>query len=324
VQFIANGGKLELMSGNLNVLVTGANGFIASHLIPALNDSGYKVSGAVRNKMPLSGVNKTVAVGDVGAQTDWSTALTGVDIVIHLADVSPGKATSMEQFDFVSRQGTAMLAQQAADASVQQFLFLSTAALLPRNSNAPISEAEAFIPSDMRNQKDYYARAKRRAEQKLWEISKRSGLGVTVIRSPLVLGQDGIGNVRLLRRAIEEGLPLPFRSVTENRRDYISADVLSAFFIHCMQRPESIGATFHVSDGRPLSTYQLLIQLGKLARKPPRLFSFPHTILIGLLNTLGQKNLADQLFGDFQLDTSQANQLLGWTPPETGNISTLR
>lgn len=316
------------MNCTQNVLVTGANGFVASHLIPILKNSGYKVTGAVRTSRTLTGLDKTVVVGDLGPQTDWSEALKDINIVIHLAAVSPGdidrELASMDQFETINRQGTINLAQQAVEAPVQQFLFMSTAALLPVCSDTPIHEAQARIPSEISNQKDCYARAKGQAEQDLREIGERNGLGVTIIRPPMILGHDGGGNVRLLRSAIEKGIPLPFRSVTKNRRDYISVDVLSAFVLHCIQRPESIGSTFHVSDGKPLSTRQLIVQLGKLGKRQPRLFPFPQSILTRLLNILGKKNVANQLLGDFLLDTAHANAILDWKPPESGNISMLR
>lgn len=79
-----------------------------------------------------------------------------------------------------------------------------------------------------------------------------------------------------------------------------------------------------MSDGKPLSTRQLIVQLGKLGKRQPRLFPFPEFILARLLTILGKKSVANQLLGNFLLDTDQANKLLNWKPPESGNISTLR
>ena len=72
----------------MNVLVTGANGFIGSALCDKLLADRYHVRGAVRNaaqKLALPSGIEGVFVGDIGPETDWSEALVGIDVVVHLA-----------------------------------------------------------------------------------------------------------------------------------------------------------------------------------------------------------------------------------------------
>jgi len=72
----------------INVLVTGATGFIGRALCDKLLADGYLVRGAVRSAAQMtvlpSGV-EGVMVGDIGPETDWSEALVGIDGVVHLA-----------------------------------------------------------------------------------------------------------------------------------------------------------------------------------------------------------------------------------------------
>jgi nucleoside-diphosphate-sugar epimerase len=68
------------------VLVTGATGFVARSLLPLLSERGYCVRGAIRRPDAVLPPDvEPVAIGDIGPQTDWRAALTGVDMVIHLA-----------------------------------------------------------------------------------------------------------------------------------------------------------------------------------------------------------------------------------------------
>ena len=72
----------------MNVLVTGANGFIGRALCRRLSADGYKVRGAVRGVAQMTALPPGVEgaqVGDIGPNTDWSKALNGVDTVVHLA-----------------------------------------------------------------------------------------------------------------------------------------------------------------------------------------------------------------------------------------------
>ena len=72
----------------MNVLITGANGFIGQALCKSMLVDGYQVLGAVRDAAQMmalpSGV-EGVVVGDIGSETDWSKALDGINVIVHLA-----------------------------------------------------------------------------------------------------------------------------------------------------------------------------------------------------------------------------------------------
>lgn len=81
------------MPANLNnaplssdkVLVTGANGFIGRPLCAALIKKQGSVKAAVRNADGLTSNRDTVAIGSIDGATDWSIALQGIEVVVHLA-----------------------------------------------------------------------------------------------------------------------------------------------------------------------------------------------------------------------------------------------
>ena len=72
----------------MNILITGANGFIGRALCRRLSADGYKIRGAVRGVTQMTALSsraEEVQVGKIGSDTDWSKALNGVDTVVHLA-----------------------------------------------------------------------------------------------------------------------------------------------------------------------------------------------------------------------------------------------
>ena len=65
------------------VLVTGATGFVGRGLVPRLMRDGYEIRAATRGPADLS--IESIVVGSIGPETEWSRALDGVDLVVHLA-----------------------------------------------------------------------------------------------------------------------------------------------------------------------------------------------------------------------------------------------
>jgi glucose-1-phosphate thymidylyltransferase len=68
----------------MNILVTGANGFVGRALCAGLAEQGFNVVAAMRKENSISGC-KTIAVGEIHANTLWKDALKEVDVVVHLA-----------------------------------------------------------------------------------------------------------------------------------------------------------------------------------------------------------------------------------------------
>ena len=116
----------------MNVLVTGASGFIGRVLCSTLLAKGHLIRAAIRSKgsvSPAKGLG-VVAVGEVSAQTDWSAALEGVDCVIHCAArvhvMQETDADALLAYRAVNVAGTHRLAEQAAELGVRRLVFLSS------------------------------------------------------------------------------------------------------------------------------------------------------------------------------------------------------
>ena len=81
----------QVMSKKL-VLVTGATGFIGSHLVRELIERGDEVVALVRRTSafaPLESLGARLAFGDITDASSVTAAVEGVEVVYHLADISP-------------------------------------------------------------------------------------------------------------------------------------------------------------------------------------------------------------------------------------------
>jgi uncharacterized protein YbjT (DUF2867 family) len=107
----------------MNVLVTGANGFVGRAVVRRLAQLGMKVRGAMRKAVPVEGC-EPVAVDDIGAHTDWRDAIAGIDVVVHLAArvhvMRETAADPLAAFRAVNVAGTLALATAAKAAGVRR------------------------------------------------------------------------------------------------------------------------------------------------------------------------------------------------------------
>jgi nucleoside-diphosphate-sugar epimerase len=295
----------------MNVLVTGANGFVGRCLCRVLRESGMRVRGAVRSAIETVD-SDPVVVGDIGADTPWRSALDGIDAVVHLAArVHVMRDTALDPqaaFDAVNLHGTTHLAQQARAAGVKRFVFVSSAKVHGESTTArPYTEDQAPQPQDP------YAISKWAAEQALPGIAG-SDMKLAILRPPLVYGPHVRGNFLALLKAVQRGWPLPLGAI-DNRRSLLYVDNLADAILRCVTHPAAAGATFLISDRQDLSTPELVRALAASLEVRARLIDLPPGILRAAATLIGRRAAVERLTGSLQLDTSRIAASLGWSPP---------
>jgi nucleoside-diphosphate-sugar epimerase len=300
----------------VRVLVTGANGFVGKHLCRFLLENGFSVAGAVRTESGLDhlpdGVTGVI-VGEVGSNTEWGAALTGVDSVVHLAArvhiIKERSQDPLAAFREVNVEGTRCLVEKAAACGVSRFVFLSSVGVNGEETEEPFSE------EDPPNPHDPYSQSKWEAEQDLVERVSRAGeLKVVVLRPPLVYGPNGVGNLVRLLAWVDRGIPLPLASV-RNRRSFVYVGNLVHAIGHCLEHPSAANQTFLVSDGEDVSTPELIRELGQALNRPVRLFPVSPTILKVAGLATGRSKDIQRLVGSLTMSTEKVSRLTGWNPP---------
>lgn len=298
------------------VLVTGASGFIGSHLLAALSERGLPARAAVR--MAVGGASDLILhdrciVGTVDGRTDWSAALSGCDTVVHLAacvHVMRERRDVRAAYRETNVEATRALARQSAAAGIRRFLLASTVKVHGEGRAEPYAEGDVPAPQDD------YARSKLEAEQVLREIASQTGMEATILRIPLVYGPAVGGNFLRLMRAVDAGIPLPFRSV-DNRRSLVYVGNLTDAIVACLAHPQPARRTFMVSDGEDISTPELVRRLAHALGRRPRLLPVPVALLrlAGALS--GRRAEIERMAGSFMVDSGAIRAALGWKPPFT-------
>jgi len=303
------------MITNKKILLTGATGFVGDGVLRRIiADKKYFVTAAVRRRLAL-GLEPQIdvfSVGDLAANTDWTAALVGVDVVVHAAArahiMSDEAVDPLVEYRSVNVDGTMALARQAVAAGVKRFIFISSIGVNGNINTAPFNETDTPAPAEP------YAQSKYEAEIALLQLASETGLEVVIIRPPLVYGANAPGNFRSLVKAISKGLPLPLGAI-HNKRSLVALDNLVDLIIACIDHPAAANQIFLAGDGEDISTTQLLRGVANAMGKPSRLIPIPASWLMMAATVLGKKAVAQRLLGSLQVDISKARQLLGWAPP---------
>lgn len=300
----------------MNILITGANGFVGSHLSTKLSNlTNVNLTLAARIELSTE-FGTFYNVHQINSFTDWSKVLVGQTVVIHTAartHVMKDKLNeSLFEYQQVNVNGTLNLARQCINAGVRRFIYLSSIKV----NGERTSSGKPFKPDDVPYPEDAYGISKYEAEQGLLELGSNSTMEVVIIRPPLVYGPKAKGNFATLIKVLKKKIPLPLGAVN-NKRSLVSLDNLVDLIITCIDHSAAANQIFLAGDGDDISTTELLRGITKAMGKKSYLIPVPYSVLMLAASILGKKAVAQRLLCSLQVDISKARDLLGWKPPLT-------
>ena len=295
------------------IFVTGATGYIGQSLAASLVAS-HNVIAPVRSRSKQLPSQVVQHPGiDLRERVDWAPLLEGVDVIVHLAGkahvVDSVETGILSEYMEINCDVPLSLASVAADCGVKRFVYISSIRVNGEQSTVPFTESTTVEPADA------YALSKHQAEIQLQRLSSEKGIEIVIIRPPLVIGPNAPGNVQKIVQWARGNwqLPLPLGS-TGNRRSLIGLTNLVSFIETCIDHPKAAQQTFLVSDSEDLSTTQLFRAFAAAFGKRPFLIPVPAKAMKMLFTLMGRRNIAVRLFGDLQVDSAKASDLLGWKP----------
>ncbi len=297
----------------MNILVTGASGFIGRALCRTLLAAGFRIYGATRAAGDLpSGVERVAWRGDSAELVNVPT----VDIVIHLAArvhvMYESSTNPLAEFRSANVEATRKLASWAVGRGVKRFVFMSSVKV-----NGEVSELGCpFFEDDVPAPQDAYAISKLEAEQALRTVCSDSGMEYVVIRLPLVYGPGVQGNFRSMVKWVKRGIPLPLGAIS-NRRSVVGLDNLVSLIMTCLQHPAAANQVFLASDGEAVSTTEMLRKIARAYAVRPRLLAVPRDWLRFFAGILGKSAAVDRLLGSLEVNDAKAREMLGWRPVVT-------
>jgi nucleoside-diphosphate-sugar epimerase len=314
----------------MKILVTGATGFLGSHIVDSLNKNGHEVRALARTTSDLTHLRKAgaeISFGDVSDYESLLAAASGVDAVIHAAAIVMPGWGKWEDYERANVNGTKNALDASEQAGVKRFVYISSFTVIGNACNAehPIDETE---PSTLVCTPDtYYDYAKLLAEQLALDYHKQGRVSVTVLRPGMLYGPRDRYIADRFHWLVR--LPISFFPGRGNPRApliYVS-DVADCAVLAAITE-KAAGEIYYVVPGGDVRFRHLASAMAKAAGKPDRRIDIPVWLLHGsgvVLEWWGKMlrmkqpplftRAAARFFTeDMNVDGSKAKRDLGWEP----------
>lgn len=261
----------------MKALVTGATGFVGSHLAEALRQRGDEVTALARSAAKAKGLVRQgihVVPGDLHDTAALERAAADQDVVFHVA----GVVAARNEADFLraNRDGTENVLAAARRAGASRVVLVSSlAAAGPAPRGAPLRGHETPRPVTA------YGRSKLAAEQ----IVKASGLSWSVVRPPLVYGPRDREILKVFRLARLRLAPV-FGDGTQELSAVYAGD-LAAALIAVATSPATIGGTYAACHPEVFTSAEFGKAIGAAMGRSVATLPIPRVVAQALLAVTG-------------------------------------
>ncbi|WP_245413561.1 NAD-dependent epimerase/dehydratase family protein [Mangrovicella endophytica] len=298
-------------------MVTGASGFIGSHLLPQLVKGGRPVvrlarSGRSAQSSPsMAGTQVAVGPSDLARIDGWREWPDRVDALIHLAALNPVRGDSDSQDEArlmqANVEATHALARRAASEGVRRFIFLSSANVHAPKRTGAISEADEPAPQDL------YASSKLAAEAAVRDALAGSGTEAVILRPVPVFGRGGRGSIAALIRLAASPAPLPIANL-HARRSLLSVEGCVEAIRLAVDAPEAADRVLLLADEPAVALPEIVAVVRATLGRKAHVFPGPFGMARSLAGAFGRGAALRRVLEPFVVDASAARAALRWQP----------
>lgn len=250
----------------MKILITGSSGFVGRNL-----SAYFEQQQIVANVLSLR-------------NNDWKEHIDNqADVIIHLAGKAHDTSSTYEEDEYfkVNRDLTISLFDEFLKSEIKDFFFFSSVKAVADSVSDVLLEDAVGIP------KTPYGRSKFEAENYLLSKELSEGKRLFIIRPCMIHGPGNKGNLNLLYKIVDKGIPWPLAAF-ENQRSFLSIDNLSFLVLKMLQNREVESGIYNFADDETISTNQLVKIIGIASGKKTKLW-YISSNLINSVAKIGDK-----------------------------------
>lgn len=257
------------MKPKMNILITGATGFIGRHLTGALSKT-YSVRCLVRKTSDITALkdlNVDIAYGDLLVKESIRPALDGIDLVYHLA----GEVYARRKQDFYNGNvlATQNLLEACKEKETKRIIFLSSIGVYkPATLGTLLTEESECEPLTI------YGKTKLNAER----VIKQYNIPWVIVRAPIVYGPHQPPAVNRLFLDAFTKRKIYNVGKGDNRRSFCFIDNLVHGLMLLANKPEANGQIFILSDDSPYTLDEIIITISAVIGQKIEVVHLPNIL----------------------------------------------
>ena len=258
------------------VFITGATGFIGTHLVRRLSKSGYELCCLVRRTSSTVGIKDLGAglvVGDVTDKASVLRGMSGCEWAVNLANVYSMWEADKSVYRAVNVVGTRNVMECALAAGVRKVVHVSTAGVYGRPADCPFTENSPPGPKRFSE----YTRTKYEGERVAWQLYEREGLPLVAIYPGAVLGPgDTKPTGRYIRDMVSRRMPVTV--CDDVVMTYVHVRDVADGIALAAEKEENIGEKYLIGKFQ-LSFGELNRLIGEISGVPPPSMRLPDPLM---------------------------------------------
>ena len=238
----------------MNIIITGATGFVGKNLSKFLKEKGHHIS-------PLS------------LRKAWELDQ-NAEAIIHLAGKAHDtKNTSAEKEYFeINTELTKKLFKEFLNTTVQDFIYFSSV-------KATADTVEGFLDENHKsNPQTPYGKSKLLAEEYLLSQKLPENKRLFIIRPCMIHGPGNKGNLNLLYKFVQKSIPYPLAAF-ENKRSFLSIDNLNFLILEMLSNKNVGSGIYNFADDEVLSTNELVKLIANTSGKKEKLWKISSKLI---------------------------------------------
>ena len=238
----------------MNIIITGATGFVGKNLSKFLKEKGHHIS-------PLS------------LRKAWELDQ-NAEAIIHLAGKAHDtKNTSAEKEYFeINTELTKKLFVEFLKTPAQDFIYFSSV-------KATADTVEGFLDENHKsNPQTPYGKSKLEAEEFLLSQKLPENKRLFIIRPCMIHGPGNKGNLNLLYKFVQKGIPYPLAAF-ENKRSFLSIDNLNFLILEMLSNKNVGSGIYNFADDEVLSTNELVKLIANTSGKKEKLWKISSKLI---------------------------------------------
>ena len=253
--------------------VTGASGFLGSHVARALSDQGANLRLLVRptsNLSNLEGLKAETAVGDLRDSASLEKAMSGCDTVFHVAADYRLWVRDPEEMYKSNVEGTRAILEAARKNGVRRVVYTSSVATMGFTRDGRPADEDS--PVALANMIGHYKRSKFMAEQVAIEAG-RSGMHVVTVNPTTPIGEQDVKPTPT-GRIVLDFLKRKFPAYVETGLNLVDVRVCAQGHIAALEKGKT--GERYILGGEDLTLKQILDTLGDITGLPSPKIKLPY------------------------------------------------